>query len=543
MRIRDWSWLVALAGLLAGVVRAQTPDLGTLEMQQLRGDCAAQRTEAARQRVEGLRKLLDEQIENARNAAVKAKVSGNITAQAAATSAVRLFTEAKASFEKDGTYAIAGSVRHDLENTVDLYKRNAQVIEDKQTSALRTANKAAAARLAEILKAQKTPVTDDDKLQEILAKLVGTGATAAGATNAVTAAAAATNAAPAAPATVLGSSGQTANWTPLVRLEIVIHDAVEVVRVPLAGLNAVRTIKGTGAMDAPWEVFATPLQELTAGDAAPAFRAQSLPPLKPVDVLAWPAPGNGWTLEMRAKADQIPSRHGLVVEVDAAACHALGGAGAPAHPLGPPVKVHFETVPDGAYVLLGSRPLTAADSKPLLTPFECLVPVDTVDIRFRKRGCQDAMLLQANLTSNAIFRARLQPVPGFVERTVEVSAIGLEWVASGIKVKKGNQVRIAASGTWACGSGGEAVDADGYPNNDKFYKYYLDPARCPRLLKSANYGALLASVLPGGEAVAVGKQGDLPVAADGEIAFGINETAAFKHDNHGKLSVRVTVEP
>ena len=302
-------------------------------------------------------------------------------------------------------------------------------------------------------------------------------------------------------------------------------------------------------MEAPWQVLATPVQELTVGDVAPAFRAQSLPPLKPVDVLAWPSPANGWTIELRAKTESIPSRHGVVVEVDAAACHALAGAaaagapGAAPRPSGPSVKVHFETVPDGAYVLLGSQPLTAAESKALLTPFDSLVPMDTVDIKFRKRGYQDAVLPQARLTSNAVFRARLQPVPGFQERTVEVAAIGPEWTASGIKVKKGNQVRVAASGTWACGSGGESVDADGYPNDAKYYKYYLDPAKCPRLLKSVNYGQLLACVLPGGEPVAIGKQGDLPVKADGEIAFAVNETAAAKHDNRGKLSVRVTVEP
>lgn len=555
--------LSCCAALLVSMAYAQSPDLTTPDVQKLKSEAAVQHAEIGKQRSDALRKLIDDQLESVRQALSKAKVSGNITATASGTVAVKLFTDVKAAFEKDGTYAVAGNVRRDLENTVDEFKRSAQAIEDKQAAALRNLNKSCVVRLGEILARQKTPVADEAKLLDLWTPLLGAAAAvpAATGTNAVPAAGVAapaggTNAAAALPppAGVLASSGETANWTPLVKLEITVHDALEVVSVPLTGITAPKSFDGVGGMGNAWQVQATPYQELNPGSTAPAMRVQSLPPLKPVEVVGWPSARNNWTIELRTKADRIPSRHGVLVETDGAACKAVpGGAPAPTAVTGPAtavhsntpaamIKVRFESQPDGAFVLVGNLPL-ADQNKPLVTPFDYTLSSNPADITFRKRGYKDQVLRQMFPSTNSPFRVTLVEAPGFSDVTVVISATGAEWVPTGVRVRKGNQVRVAASGTWSCGSDGEMVDAGGYPNNDTYSKYYIDPIQSPRISPKGNYGQLIARILPDGEIAAVGRQGAFLVASDGEVALAINEAAGARKDNHGSVKVRIMVDP
>ena len=163
---------------LALSAQAQAPDLTTPDVQKLKTEAMAQREEIVKQRVESLRKVIDDQLESAQQGLSKAKISGNITATASGTSAVKIFTEVKAFFEKNGTYAVTGKVRTDLEATVDEFKRNLQAVEDKQASDLRKLNRAFATRLGEVLTRQNTPVRDEAKLLELWTPLL-TGAAAA----------------------------------------------------------------------------------------------------------------------------------------------------------------------------------------------------------------------------------------------------------------------------------------------------------------------------------------------------------------------------
>ena len=132
-----------------------------------------------------------------------------------------------------------------------------------------------------------------------------------------------TTAAQPAAGVVLQTQGDAAQWTPLMKLEVTIHDSIEIVSIPVASLTAPKSIDGTGAMGNPWKVQLTPLQELTPGNTTPAFRIQSAPPAKPMDVATWPTAHNEWTLELRAQANKTPSRHAVVLEVDASACKPL----------------------------------------------------------------------------------------------------------------------------------------------------------------------------------------------------------------------------
>ena len=543
MNMRTLRCLVFLPLLVTTTILASdTPDLATPAMQQLRASYLEQRATIAKQRTESLKKLLSEQIDKATQKSSSARISGNVTLQASANTAFRLFTETKAAFEKDGAWAITNSPRRDLDDTIALYKDNAQVIENTQVSATKALDKTFTSKLADLLTSQKTPVADTDILHDLLAKL--TGAEGAAKANTVGAATGPKLAPPSPTVVLAASSGDTnaaANWTPLVKLDITIHDAIEVIAVPLLGQNTQHTIKDIGGGGQPWTVQVTPYQEFVAPATAPLFRIQSEAKLKPVDIMTWPSARNNWTIEMRVQTSIVPSFHGIVIETDASACHALAGGASPANAAVQKVSTHFESTPSGAYILINGKPLVADNEKPLFTPFEALVPNETMDITFRKTGFQDQVMKQTKPGQGVTFRATLLPQAGFVEKTIVVSAANPEWLSTTIRVKKGDRVQVSASGSWTIGAVGESCDADGYPNNDKFLKYYSDAST--RITKSANFGQLIARILPGGEAVAVGKQTSFAADADGDLALCINTAIGSRRDNKGQVSTRITVEP
>jgi hypothetical protein len=551
-RHHRWTRALAVAMTLllaAACVRgADAPDLTAPPLQTLRGEYLTQRADLAKQRAEALRQLLEERAATARQMAAKAKLSGNITATASGAAAVRLFSDAQENFARDGAYAITNVPRRDLEAMVAAYMTQARALDDKYAKTERELNANFAAKLGAALQQLRAPEPDREKLLALLEKLAGTAATnaaaatAANAPSSATTNAATTNAAPES-APTLATSGACSAWQPLARLEAETHDTVEIVAVSLQELTAPRTVDGVGAMGQPWRVVVTPERALIADDPPPPFRLVATPPLKPLDVLTWPSARNKWTLELRARADALPSRHGAIIETDAAATRALNGGGeAPPRVAGPPVKVGFASQPPGALVFADGKALSDEKRQALLTPFITTLPGGPTDLRFRKRGYQDAVLRQALMAESNVFRVALQPIAGFAEHTLTVKAGGPEWLATGLRVKKGVRVAIAATGQWACAAGGERVDADGYPNNDQFYRYYINPALSPRLSALANYGQLLARVA-GGEPIAIGKQGAFTAAADGELELAINETPTARRDNKGELTVRVTIEP
>ena len=507
--------------LLAGVLPAQTPDLATPDVQKLKSDALAQRAEIVRQRNEALRKLIDDQLEGARQGLAKAKVSDNITATASGTAAVKIFTAVKASFEKDGSYLVTGTVRRDLENSVDEFRRNAQAIEERQADAIKGLNKTFAAKLGEVLARQKTPVSDEAKLLDLWTPLLQATTAAAPADVSSTAAAtpgttpaagptstAGTNTAAVLPgaSAVLESHGDAANWTPLMKLDATVHDALEVVSVSIAGISAPKSFDGMGGMGNPWQVQATPYQELNPGAATPAFRIQSAPPYKPLEVAAWPDARNAWTIDLRAKTSKIPSRHVVILETDAAACKPLTAGGAPAPTPSP------------------AAPATSTPSATSTPPATTAPSVTTA------HSDGSAPMVKARGESP-------------LDVTIPVSAASADWTPTGVRVRKGKQVHVTGSGTWSCGSDGEMVDANGYPNNDTYFKYYTDPLQNPRIFPKGNYGQLIARILPEGEVAAIGRQGTFTAAADGEVALTINEAVNARKDNRGKVSARVMVDP
>lgn len=559
--MRHHGWLVlGVFGLLSWA-GAQTPDLAAPEVQQLRSEAEAQRVGLVQQRTEAVRTLIEGRLARARETLDKAKLSGNITARASATEALRIFTRMQESVEKNGSCPAPEKVRPDLERTVEELLQGVRAAEEKEAAELRKWNQEYARKLGAVLARQNIPVRDEAELLRLWQSLVP--AAPAGGTAARTAAAAA--AAAPVPAAVVQSRGDCSAWTPVMKLDATIHDAVEMISVPLKGVVQVREVSDQGGMGKGWKVQVVPIQEFAPGGIVPALRIVSVPPVLPMEVVEWPSENNGWTIELRARASRIPSRHVVVVETDAAAVKALaGGAPVPASAVGggggvasatgggapapppaaahvPKVTVRFESRPEGAAVLLNNQELQERGA-PLLTPFDYTLPATPVDLLFRKRGYLDGGLKQAMPVASKALKVTLTEAPNKADTTAKFSADApADWTAMQVRIKKGNPVRITATGKWSCAPGGEMVDAGGYPNDDTFFKYYNDPVQYPRLNNRANYGQLLARVLPDGPIVALEAQGSFVAASDGELALAINEPAAARTDNRGTLKVRMLV--
>ncbi len=557
--------LMVLGVLSVAGVNAQTPDLATPEVQQVKSEAEAQRAEITGQRTEGLRKVIEGRLERAREGLAKAKVSGNISATAAGTAAVKLFTEVQASFEKSGSCAVTGKIRSDLESTVEEFQQELRAVEEKQASELRKWHQTFSRKLGEVLARQNAPVTDEAKLQKLWQTLVQESGGGSGGMGLAGATKPAVTSAPPAAVEVLQTHGESSAWAPLMKLEATVRDAIEVVTVPLKGITFPKEVSGAG-MGNRWQVQVTPYQEFVPGTAAPALRILSVPPALPMDVAAWPDAHNDWTIELRAKAGRIPSRHVILLEVDAAAAGRVVAGGAPVLPSTAPaptggaatpaghsataatatpsvakVKVRFESRPEGATVQVNSQ-VVQEQGQPLLTPFDYTLPASPVDLVYRKRGYLDGELKQVTPVSGQSLRVTLVEAPNTADVTSPLAAsTNADWAPMRVRIKKGNQVRVTASGTWSCGPGGELVDAGGYPNDDTYFKYYSDPMQYPRLNNRANYGQLLARVLPDGAIVPIGRQGSFVAATDGELALAINEPATARKDNRGTLKVRMMV--
>ncbi|MGI6496652.1 MAG: hypothetical protein ACOX5G_11330 [Kiritimatiellia bacterium] len=316
--------------------------------------------------------------------------------------------------------------------------------------------------------------------------------------------------------------------------------------IPVAGAaKPARIAGGNPAAGQEHAIEWKPVHELVVGDTLPVFRAVPEGD-RPVDVVAWPSPRNGWTLELRARPGPDPARplrFRLDVADGTAHLRPLDGAEAadPAE-AAPAIPVRFESDPPGATVLLDGA-LLSERGRALRTPFDASIPPDEIrEVRFRKRGCLDSAY-RGVTPRPGTFRATLRPDPAHIDRTLSIRANRPGWQTSRIPLKKGETVILSATGAWQCG-GDTPVDALGYPNDDRFFAFYLDPKAYPRIVPAENFGCLLARIGPDGEIVPF-RSLRIPFTADadGILVFAPNEAPETRRDNRGTLDVRVTSAP
>jgi len=294
---------------------------------------------------------------------------------------------------------------------------------------------------------------------------------------------------------VMGSQGPGENWVTFARWEAEVY-GLQVFHVKVLGrfkegsTRVSDPIVGKQGVETYLPVRVIPVA------AAPGcvFRVMSVPGMPSADPVRWPEHANRWSITLRVRPQgEVPSRHAVELQVsspEAAGFKVVGADGALTEPA-------------------PAQPETNA------APAEATPPPES-------RG-GPARAEQHD------FRVPARP----------------SWRGGGVRVRKGDEVEITAAGTWSCGSGGESVDANGYPRSVRFAAYYANPDRNRRQLPAANFGALLMRVGPaGGPVMAIGTRFAGTMAADGELQFDINEedTTEARGDNRGNLDVRILVK-
>lgn len=111
------------------------------------------------------------------------------------------------------------------------------------------------------------------------------------------------------------------------------------------------------------------------------------------------------------------------------------------------------------------------------------------------------------------------------------------WTPTGVTVRNGARVQIAAQGRWTLSQSVAAAPPVSGPDG---VAGRTDP-RAP--LANAPLGALIGRIGANGKPFLVGANYDATAAGDGELFLAVNENAAALADNSGRIAASVTMRP
>ncbi len=540
--------LSALLALLPAPVRADAPDLTTREMQAIRREFIEQTERQAQSRVQELTRLVQDNVDWANAQLEENTRSGNISGLAVARAAVRMFEACAEEMEAKGDFAIPDRVRRELTDRVRTLEQNKNNIEQKYSILLEPLRDRFFLRFSDLAQEQLGRFVPDDQLKVWFDQLVRTEVKPPPATPPETMPGEPPPPdAPPAPELpdVLASSGHADNWVTFGYWFARVH-ALELIRIPVLNVTEERKHTGKGEMSgADLETLYRPVRALQRSETM-TFRIKSVKGRLGADVVEWPGPRNRWTLYLRVRPHGAsPSLHAIELQVNA---DAVLTAAAPVSPIaGPdvgepkppparPVKLSVRSVPPGAEIFVdGERQMV--NNVPLRTPAEIVVPEGPREIRLTLFGFLDGVLRDFAAKPGAVAEWTFVKDRGMEKVTVRAFA-QTGWRGTRIRVNKGDRLSIVVVGQWSCGEGRENTDALGYPQA-RFPQYYRAPHGDRRLLRTANYGALLMRIGDKGRVGAVGRSLRFVAPESGELYFGINEQPRFLRDNSGSLNIQI----
>lgn len=106
------------------------------------------------------------------------------------------------------------------------------------------------------------------------------------------------------------------------------------------------------------------------------------------------------------------------------------------------------------------------------------------------------------------------------------------WTRTGVTVRAGQRLELAAKGDWSAGGSAATANADGF-----------SARTAGALMPGANVGALIGKIGERGQPFAVGVSYAGVAAADGELLLAFNDDPQFVGDNSGRMAVQVVVRP
>lgn len=550
---------LALLFLIPLFARAAGPNIASPAFQRIRADYEAQEKILRTAKTEKLKALLAEFLGEAKRLLAEKTRAGNVAGMAAAREAIALFEHCREELDKQGDFVLPEKIRRELQDMLARCTEKKKAIDAECSAALEQLKFKSRDQLAARLAEQGFTSLGEDELSRLLQQLLGGKPTDSEPSSEPSIPASE----PTSPATtnetrkletesrvLASSSSQEVDWVPIARWYAGVS-AIEIIRIPvIERFEREHRRLESESLGQPFETIYEPIRALTPGPGY-FFRVKSIPGREVAEVLEWPSANNNWTMIVRARpSGEVPSRHGLEIEVgfpgakDLALIHGEQEEemDLPEDNL-PRVRVTLKTDPEGAYVYVDGRPLRQGAAF-LQTP--CVVPLTTKphNIRMRKFGFKDGAVDGFVPQEGGLLSLKLEPDPRYASGVITVSA-KRTWQPSKFRVEKGDRIVIKATGKWRCGSGGEWVDAEGYPNDKQFFRYYLNPQMSPRQKPGANYGALLMRIGANGPVYAVGTKFTTTASEEGELYFDINEATDTKlrRDNDGTLSVEIKKAP
>lgn len=485
------------------------------------------------------------------------KKARNTSGIAVATTGIDIFQTGITNIQAGGTFEPPARVRRELESAVSEGRTAVAAIEAKATSAKAQAFADALKAFTAIAARVAPDVTDEATLAARLLELInafmakgparlatpghGTPDKTVPASPSATAT---TNQAEVAMEPVLASSGEAEQWTHIASWRAAMM-GMDIVSIPLAeaqqGTNATSQFNPMSGQNS--EIVFIVNQCVTPADGM-LYRLKRVPAYDGVDLLEWPSRANNHRLVIRVPArERYPSQHGFDLEATMpGATLAPSGAVLVARSVAKPptpALVTIATLPEGAAVHINGV------MQNVRTPCRVSLPLDTRSIVLSLPGYLPVVMTNQTFSNGQNIRRAFLPDPRIRKVSLAVPANAKAWTDTDMTVCPGDHLVIQAEGSWSCGPGKEMCDAQGYPNNQAFYRYYMNSDAHPRHTSSANYGALLLRIGENGRPMTAGTSTRLAATESGTLSFDINEGAAgaLRADNTGAVIVNITLIP
>lgn len=534
------------------------------EMQTLKTDYLRERTDLDTKRLAKLQEMAKRYLADAEADLSAKKRTGNISGIAIATKAVEIAKDWIQQLDTQKNMTIPADVRRELKEKMNAIGAKKKEIDEDWIFALENLETRFFDNFTQKVKAQGLEEVEDEKLKTLFRQLVGVPAPTAITSAVTTEKAASQTPAPAGgettPSTTpqlpaepveIGRSGEATDWVPLAKWFVELSTLM-ILDIPIANRNKEETSEEADALGGTCKTRFEPVGVLQSAEGC-IFRVMSIPGNEPVEILGWPRRANKWVLQVRVKPGaEVPSKHAMELQVSASSARLLqpiATASSPEAvdagivPVADGVKIRISTEPAGAFVYVNKVLYREASTIPK-TPCTIVVAQGTHDILLKKPGYIDGVITKFQAKDGAHVTWTFVPDPAYVDKVIKVDALR-SWQTSGVEVKKMDSITLEVSGSWSCGSGKEKVGPEGYPNDEKYFKYYLDPKSSPRQIAEANYGALLMRIGKTGQIRVIGQNTKLKADVDGVIFFDINEADDVKarRDNTGTLNVRIIKVP
>jgi hypothetical protein len=523
--------------LAATAALAQEPDLTAPAYQNVKKGWLQEKATLDSSRTRSYRELLEARIAEAEADYQEKTAVRNVKGLSIARKAKTISEEALDSVKSNGTFAVPGTVRRELEDWIKKLLADKQAIDqpsDASLANLRTKYKGLFAQVLAQQTGQPAPV--DPALDTLFEKLLATEPKKEEPPPEKTKPPPGTPEVPDTNSPWFASSGESTNWFTAGRWTADMMGQ-DIISIPI--LNVITSYTGIKEHGLTRQASSYTYEVLKPVKSDPGisyvFRLKRLPKQESVSLLAWPSAASKGRLEFRTQPTPvIPNPHGFELEAAVAAVKAV--------PSGPaPVEVRIESEPAGAQIRLNDKLIANAEGEAVLTPARLRLPPGPHTLRLSLQDHVTKTYVKWAPASTPVIDWKFQHetnLPPTVSIRLDPTK---SWTPTEARVKIGDRIWIVPSGKWTIGSKSELCGPEGYPEGGKFPHYYSSTALRENM--DAPYACLLVRFGYTAEPIAITGPVKLQAPAQGILFFDVNEKPELRKDNRGQMAVNIIVIP